>query len=277
MVTASKWRRTTLAFSSLLAFVLIGGCAKMAHFLERDDKAPVCFNPGAVAEKNNCYYVLQIVQHNPDDTYRVLVPDAVLIHNGKHSTYLDIADEASVETNINKYARIKYDIKVDNPDRIDLKDGFMYEFRTKKGQTAMEVKKKVTAEELPPNQGQWQGKDPDKDPGGVSMNNGGTELYASHSPQCCMCDKCQSGCYCPGQAGCPWCAAADVNTVIASLQRNNDGLDVRSGHRPSRLGVAEKFLALISGSRSSGNISAKSIAAYHYDPNFAPKCLTTNT
>ena len=279
MIKFSMLRARPLTLFICSVVFLVGGCLAL-NLLE---KTPKCFSPATVAKSEKpCFYILQITAIISGDVSKgevpvvvqAKVPDLVLKHNAEHSAFTALGGLVGSRINREHYGNPDYEFTVaENPDKIVLKVGVFYEFRGIKGKAGLKV---VGDAKLPEDNGADQGKDPDKD---NLSSIAGTELYASHSPKCCMCGTCQSGCYCPGQAGCPWCATADVKTLLASVSSNKDTVNVRSRRGLERSsaasgGVAERFLALMSASPTRGNISVKSIATYTYDRKFAPVCLT---
>lgn len=247
--------------------LLVGGCAT----IERHEKTPVCFSPGTVSESQRpCFYILEITEFISEGVVRARVPDTVFVYNAKHSAYTALGGMVGFSVNRGRKGNPVYEFNMVNPNKIELKPRHTYEFRGITGKASLEV---VGPPREPEDQGKDQGKHPDQ-----ISENAGTELYARHSPQCCMCDACQSGCVCAGQGNCPWCATADVTTLLASASINKDTVDVRSGYGLRQLSatnrdITQRFLALMGGSRAHSNISMRFIASYKYDQQFVPSCL----
>lgn len=253
---------TLFIFSAL---VLMTGCRLNLH-----EKAPICAPPGAVA-KAKCFYNLEITKIVAEGLVRAKVPLKVIEHNARHSAYTKLGGAIGFKVMDALYGDFEYEFRVDNSR--DLKERQAYEFESIPDETTLkfigDAKYPEKHEEKVPGYKHRQSK------------TGGTQLFARHEPQCCMCSTCETGCVCPGEGGCPWCGAADLKTLLVSVTSAKGTVDIRvvRGARQSDAlsgDAAESVLALMIGSLTHGNISLKSIANYKYDQKFVPSCLARN-
>lgn len=52
--------------------------------------------------------------------------------------------------------------------------------------------------------------------------------YARHNANhCCMCSKCYSYCWCPGQANCPKCHSDEDENILSTVSVDNLKIDIR--------------------------------------------------
>jgi hypothetical protein len=102
--------------------------------------------------------------------------------------------------------------------------------------------------------------------------------YAKHNAtHCCMCGKCYSYCWCPGQASCPKCHSDEDETILSTVSAENLKIDIRqdthlqllNGVQPESIG---SVMALVRASRLRGSFTLKLID--HVADHMRFKCMS---